>query len=537
MVPLPFAATSIGEGPQPIRSNSSTTTERPWLIFLVAFLALLWRAPELSRFLVNPDHGHQLALGYQVLLGRLPFVDLMYPYGPAVAYTTALTILISNSLIPEIVLCAAFYAGSLTLLHLMASRFISTAAGLAVPVAGFLLLARFHKWYIWFFPLLALYSFQRYLDQEGASPRWWSFHGLTCGIAALYRVDFGIICFVFFALLLLAESFRRRNVRGAMSRGAHLLAGALALPILWLGTLTAVGGLGALRGYFLATFAGGQGIASSWALPWPSYRWTSPLAVESAHASLLVILPLTYLACCCVGLWRGYVRPGQSPGRARFMAAVGIMGFGFYPQGIVRADVAHLLQILPPFFLGAPCLFRWAWRHRRSRPAAVLYASVIVVAFAGLTQRRRGDLAPLGSNPFSRYSELRRELAAEPPQAYAQIAREVVRLTKPEDPILVIPYASQFYFFTRRPVSGLFVAYMEGIYDDDYWRQRNLDHVRANPPGVVVARAGFLEMSPNAGFRRSQPELYDYVATRYSEIAFRKDGLILLVARTSLTCQ
>ena len=60
-----------------------------FFVFTMVSIYLLWRAPDLNRLLSNPDHGYQISLGYLVTQGRFPFVDMIFVYGPLVAFMSA----------------------------------------------------------------------------------------------------------------------------------------------------------------------------------------------------------------------------------------------------------------------------------------------------------------------------------------------------------------------------------------------------------------------------------------------------------------
>ena len=130
-----------------------------WLVFGATTFALLWFAPDLFRFLIDTDHGWQLGMGRQILLGRFPGVDLLLFYGPLVGCTSALALWLAGSLIGEVALCSLGYGTALFLMHRIARRWVSPIAGWIVPLAGLLLLARFYKWSYWLFPVAVLYSY------------------------------------------------------------------------------------------------------------------------------------------------------------------------------------------------------------------------------------------------------------------------------------------------------------------------------------------------------------------------------------------
>jgi hypothetical protein len=513
------------------------------MVFGAAFLVLLWRAPELARFLINPDQGYQLSLGQQILLGRFPFVDLTFIYGPLVAFTSAFGIYLFGNVIGEILICAFFYAASLTLIHGIARRRISPLAGWVLPILGLVLLARFHKWYVWFFPLAALYCCDRQLDDDDSHLRWWIVGGLVSGIGALFRLDYGIAILVFFSILALAPRLTScSDGRVWRQRWVACATAFLAPMLLWLGILGAKGGDRAIGSYLHATFSGGFGAVVDWSRPPPEISNFAPFGLESAHFLALFLMPMTYLVCIALGAWRGYLRPGNHAGESRFVAAVGLLGLGIFPPGVYRADLSHLYQVLPPMLLAAAAVLRLGYRSlwgedrirsrqgRRVLGAVLGVYALLLAATLPLVTNPKSDLAPVGSDPIRRYRDLAGELSAAEDSSLmqAQIASLIVQETRPEDPILVIPYGPQIYYFSRRPMSGLLNSYLIGVHDDEITRRRNLEHVQRHPPALVVAPRRLRRMSPDSSFRRSQPELYEYLARRYTKRVEHRGRWVLL---------
>jgi hypothetical protein len=52
-----------------------------WMLFAACFVWLLLKAPTLEFYLSNTDHGGQLCMGRQILLGKTPGIDLLTHYG------------------------------------------------------------------------------------------------------------------------------------------------------------------------------------------------------------------------------------------------------------------------------------------------------------------------------------------------------------------------------------------------------------------------------------------------------------------------
>jgi hypothetical protein len=130
------------------------------VVLLGLLLVFLLKAPGLEFFLESSDHGYQLSIGTQVLLGKVPGIDLVIGYGPLVMYTSALGLWLSHSLVGETILCSVGYALSVFLLYHLVSRYTSKPLGLVAAGFGMLLQARFYKWYVWLIPMAILWAWR-----------------------------------------------------------------------------------------------------------------------------------------------------------------------------------------------------------------------------------------------------------------------------------------------------------------------------------------------------------------------------------------
>jgi hypothetical protein len=248
-----------------------------------------------------------------------------------------------------------------------------------------------------------------------------------------------------------------------------------------------------------------------------------------------------------LGGWFGWVeRTRVLAHEGRLLAAIGLMGLSFYPHTVYRADIHHLWQGIWPLLMAVPALcvvavrFARAERARRGRvtwPARSLIvttaalAAVTAAALTPIATLPHYDLAPIRDPPFAGLADLRQGLAAVPDHPYTQLIRTIDRVTQPDERILSI-YSPQILLFSHRGPIGLRVTYERGIHDSPYWRQRELARLEESPPPVVVALVNFYQLGPDEGFRASQPEMYEFVRTRYR--AAGRWGNYLLLGRNDL---
>lgn len=77
---------------------------------------------------------------------------------------------------------------------------------------------------------------------------------------------------------------------------------------------------------------------------------------------IFVLLPLTYIICLVWGGWNWFCVTTGCDVKYKFMAAVGILGLGILPQAFYRADVLHLLQVIPPVLLAGSLVASEFWK-------------------------------------------------------------------------------------------------------------------------------------------------------------------------------
>ncbi len=269
------------------------------MVFLTFLLLCLLKAPGVGFYFTNSDHGFQLSVGTQVLLGRVPGTDVVIGYGPLVMYTTALGLWLTNgSLIGETIICSIGHALCLFLIYHLLSRYASKRLGLIAAGFGFFLQIRFYKWYVWLIPLAILWVWHRYLNAvPERRGRWIAATGLILGVCSLYRPDFGTTETAAIVVLLgLFEVFEPGRSAGRRVRSLGILIASFSvLPLVWLCYLTLHVGLRAPLEYLETTVMTALAVSRGLAQPPPPIR--SVLLVYT-------LLPATYLFVVCAVLIR-----------------------------------------------------------------------------------------------------------------------------------------------------------------------------------------------------------------------------------------
>jgi len=515
-------------------------------VYLGFFALLLLSAPGLDYFLVSQDHGYQLSIGSQILLGKVPGIDIITAYGPAAMYTSALGLWASGSLVGEAVLCAGGYALALFLIYQLVSAHASRLEGLAAAASAFALLARFYKWYVWLIPLLTLWALNRYLSRL-ARPRqgWVGGCGLVLGLCWLYRLDLGTMELAVSVLVVaLAElrwvpgyGSRFEKLTGALSSVVLLIGTFSILPLLWLGYLAIHVGSRAPQEFFATTLAGALAVAKGMAQAIP--------ANDEVVRGYLVA-PLTLVTAAGVALYRELYAGGDR--RSRFLLTAALVGLAAAHQAMHRRGPAHLLQVFPPVsicaFVSLAEFRRWiagASLRRATTWAACLagiaYFSFLAIGANGLAQWARQDLVTLSFSLSQRYWDLAHPLSSAGHRRGLKAIEFIRQETGHRDSILVFPLDCQLYALAERRLSGRLHAYYAGVFDDPRSQQENLAAIRREMPAVVVLPSGRKTRPSDDPLavlaqrsRESHRYVEEFVRAEYTRVAY-DDGEFVVLAR------
>jgi len=511
------------------------------IVFLLALIALLWSAPGLDFYLGSPDHGYQLSLGHQIVLGKFPFVDFFFHYGPLTAYTSCLNFVPYGSLVFETIICATGYALAIMLVFYLTRCYTSTFSGCVAGLIGFLLLARFYKWYYWLFPLLALFVFSQVLNSKKSKQMWWMLAaGIFDGLAALYRLDLGLACASFHLICfagLAAIPMQFLSVR-------HLLlfcVTALAPICVWLILLGTQGGYDGISDFFGASLTGAKGAVEGMSVPLPHWNPNDPLTTESQSALLYILTILTYVTGIITGFLGMRGSAQKNGNQSKFLMAASILGLALFPQALHRADFGHLQQVLPPAIITAGICVSKVWNGSLStefdrlncfvrRLVAVTYLGLIILVLFGMRNVLPVDLASWNSNPLPRYRQLAKGIDVNLSSPLTKLVAEIRKTSTPDDCILVAGNAPQLYFLANRRVAGIFTFYVPGVFSDKHWNMRDIEIMKAHSPLLVIAPKNFMTDLPKADFKEYRPDVYAYVRKYYPRIVYDDGSSWMILA-------
>jgi hypothetical protein len=508
------------------------------LVFL-GFLALfLLKAPAVGFYFTSSDHGFQLSVGTDVLLGGVPGIDVVIGYGPLVIYTSALGLWLNNgSLVGETIICSIGHALCLFLIYHLVSRYASKRIGLVAAGFGFFLHIRFYKWYVWLIPLAILWVWHRYVNASLERRRNWIVAtGLVLGVCWLYRPDFGTTETAATVVLLgLFEACapERSTARVLKSIGI-LIASFSVLPLAWLGYLAVHVGLRAPLTYFETTVMAVLAVSRGMAIPPPPIR-----SVLLVHG----LLPATYVFVVAAVLLR--IKNGARDAFSWFLLASAMTGLACEHQSWHRMDPGHLLQVLSPAIVCAALLASWMIRGLDgvvesgrlklcARWAGVGYALLLGLLGVKLARFGQADLDAFSAWPNERYRRLASPLsdAATDPQAAALAF--VARETDQSDAILVFPLDCQFYALAQRRISGRLHCYYPGVMDTPRCQTDNLAAIEADMPKLVVVPSDWNSTQEGTGdefvrnSRRSHANVEQFIRRNYPRVAKSSGGIMVL---------
>jgi len=334
------------------------------------------------------DEGLALHAAARVGDGQLPYADFTWAYGPGQPYLiAALNELFSPSLIAWRIVRVLVDAAVATLVYALVCR--HAPRWLAVVGALIAACAMAQPLSANPFPiaLLAGLGALAVITVEPHSPRRAAAAGALCGVAAAWRLDFGLYAAAAVAVaILLRPAPGRERARAA----AWAAGGAVAVGLLAYGPFLVAAGPADLWDALVATSLRDR---DYWTLP---FDWTYDGGLELWPPSALAAdgkdlldhyLPVVLWAAAASALaaaafaWR---RAGTAPWRWLAVLAFAA-GAALYLSS--RTDAFHETPLIVALAVLLPWLVAWGLRERLHAAAAMAGVALALVAAAGVADR------------------------------------------------------------------------------------------------------------------------------------------------------
>jgi hypothetical protein len=511
------------------------------IVFIFYFCLLILFSPDLSFYLTSPDQGYQVALGKLILLGNIPFKDILFGYGPLVGYTSAFGQYISNSLIGETVICSFGYALSLLIIFFLVSRYSSKSLGFISTIIGFLLLARFYKWYYWLFASLILLCIYLILNSKKPylNSKWLYISGFVCGIGGLFRLDLGIgLIFLFSIFIIFLLKLDEKNeLSEVFLRLISFWLFFLIPYIIWAFFLYLSGG--SFFQYLTIFHDMTLGIVQYFSLPLPIFDLRNPFSPQSCIGLAFLLVPLSLIFICIHSFLHIYKNSDKDHSKYIFLMFSSLLGLIIFPQAIQRAGLAHLLQIMPPVIISVSIalsnFYQMLCNYKKYQVKfsgmCLFCIYLISIALIGVVIFQSGGLRGsdlVYDNPLQKLVQINEGMHSVDNNQIIDLVNIVQNNTKPSDRILIIARQDQLYYFINRPLSGMATSYAPGIWNLPYWRSTNLDKISFNPPKVVMVKYNFTCDVTGLELNQYYPELYNYIISNYNQTLYQSGDWIIL---------
>jgi hypothetical protein len=221
-------------------------------------------------------------------------------------------------------------------------------------------------------------------------------------------------------------------------------------------------------------------------------------------------------------------------GAAALVAVVAGLAFVREPLEVRVPDA-----IVAPLVLAAWCAGRWLVDgsrpvSRRRRAGRIAVAILLLVAIArgvavvgAVSSRLEGVGVWPGTTPAAAWTRTWRRLSTTPPfdawdaagSAKYRAVRYVRACTPAAEPLLVLWFAPDLYYYADRPFAGRLGFYMEGYWASGEHESANLDRIERERPVLALS-----EVRHEASDLRTYPKLAGYLADFYRPIGKLPDN-------------
>jgi hypothetical protein len=318
------------------------------------------------------------------------------------------------------------------------------------------------------------------------------------GATWLFRYDLGLEGAIFGLLVIVAARWSiapglRQRWRAICRDGVWFLLMSALLPLALLGLIALARGREQLVLFLLSIRDGAADSVQSYGIRPFAFDPAEPASAGNVLALLQLAFVVVYAGAVCVALRELAAGQGSRREAGFHLLCVALTGLGVFPQALHRADLQHLLQVVPPFVLVlAGLLTRFAnafveldWR---GRSLGVVGCAVPVALLAAAVPGASVDLASVWRDPLRYWRTI-----ADLPESWrdepvADMAMAIRQLTPPESSVFLVMATSKMplLFFGMRHQAGLFPVSEEGMFTGRVWLAQNRIALTEAPPDFLV---------------------------------------------------
>ena len=249
---------------------------------------------------------------------------------------------------------------------------------------------------------------------------------------------------------------------------------------------------------------------------------------SAASAAFLFYVFIALIPITLIGLAR-MRQPDTLTGRFDRLKIVAVVLIAIVTSiGFLREPLTIRISdaVVAPVVLAAWSVGRWfgghthariRWRWRRGVPALiVLMALVPIIRSASVI-----GAVPQRIQRLTGLPTVWQQLAASPPferwqgtsSAKYRTVRYVRNCTLPDDPLLVLWFAPDLYYYSDRPFAGRLGFYMEGYWSSDSSEGKNISMIERDRPTIAV-----MESDRDVTDLYTYPLLLRYLADSYHPV-------------------
>jgi hypothetical protein len=419
----------------------------------------------------------------------------------------------------SVALCVALYFVSRRFMPanfaLLAGLLIATAA----PLSHTQHLLFGYRYLVW--SVIVLLFFHLRLARNDS--RWLFPAGIFAGIALFFRLTPAFAVSVAIGVGILAAS---RDWRTWLREGLYFSAG---LILFWIPILLWFHSTVGLEQFWREMVLRPLVMTDLQSLPFPSLNLPNMSRFQISYFVASIgfrFYPLLFisLALTLTFQW-GKALHRRTPFKNVFLLTFVVFGGTFFVRSMGRSDVPHLDSAIPPVLVLLAYCVSFTTRLPVFRPEvggrmAVARKWTLLVCFFGAWSYLNGvDLylhpEEIGDIPLKSAAGTIYVSSQKFGTSLDKVVPPIQKYSEPGDTILVMTNAPIIYPLAQRYSPGYFDVIMPGTFRSTEEELRFLEHLKAEPPTVVVWPRGRFDRMGGRGLKQTAPELAEWIVDHY----------------------